>query len=241
MEEEITVTAAAAAGQEYTVWGLVMMADPVVKGVMILLVIMSVACWAIIFEKMVRISWLKGAIGRLARTRDSRARGGLSRRVLEAGEQELAADLDDPPTERRFRVENAMRFSLKSQIQQLEVGLPFLATTGSAAPFIGLFGTVWGIVNSFTAIAKEKDTSLAVVAPGIAEALIVTALGLAAAIPAVVAYNQITVALGRAYARGNESVIEIARDLVTGETEQEAQARRSRGANVEPLRAGKHT
>jgi hypothetical protein len=93
-----------------------------------------------------------------------------------------------------------MRLSLKSEIHQIEVGLPFLATIGSAAPFIGLFGTVWGIVNSFTAIAQQKDTSLAVVAPGIAEALIATALGLAAAIPAVMAYNQIAVALGRAFA-----------------------------------------
>ncbi|MFW2392399.1 MAG: MotA/TolQ/ExbB proton channel family protein, partial [Methyloceanibacter sp.] len=118
-------------------------------------------------------------------------------------------------------------------------GLPFLATIGSAAPFIGLFGTVWGIVNSFTAIATQKDTSLAVVAPGIAEALIATALGLAAAIPAVVAYNQITVALGRSFARGNSAVIDIARDLVAGETEQKPQGRR--GTNVEPLRAGKRS
>ena len=237
MEEEITVTAATT--HDYSVWGLVMQADPVVKGVMILLVLMSIACWAIIFEKLVRIGWLNGAIRRLAQSRDSRARGGLSRTVLEAGELELDADLDDTPTERRYRAENAMRFSLKSQIQKLEVGLPFLATIGSAAPFIGLFGTVWGIVNSFTAIATQKDTSLAVVAPGIAEALIATALGLAAAIPAVVAYNQITVALGRSFARGNSAVIDIARDLVAGETEQKPQGRR--GTNVEPLRAGKRS
>jgi biopolymer transport protein ExbB/TolQ len=217
VEEEITVTAATT--HDYSVWGLVMQADPVVKGVMILLVLMSIACWAIIFEKLVRIGWLNGAIRRLAQSRDSRARGGLSRTVLEAGERELDADLDDTPTERRYRAENAMRFSLKSQIQKLEVGLPFLATIGSAAPFIGLFGTVWGIVNSFTAIA--------------------TALGLAAAIPAVVAYNQITVALGRSFARGNSAVIDIARDLVAGETEQKPQGRR--GTNVEPLRAGKRS
>lgn len=127
-------------------------------------------------------------------------------------------------------------------MQRIEVGLPFLATIGSAAPFIGLFGTVWGIVNSFTAIAQQKDTSLAVVAPGIAEALIATALGLAAAIPAVMAYNQIAVALGRAYARGNSSVVEIARDVVMGEGRPErAEPRRPRGATVEPLRAGKHS
>ena len=238
MEQEIAVTAAQ---HDYTVWGLVMQADPVVKGVMLLLVLASVACWAIIFEKLVRIAWLKGAIRRLEKSHEGKARGGLARRVIEAGDVELEADLDDSPTERRYRVENAMRLSLKSEIHQIEVGLPFLATIGSAAPFIGLFGTVWGIVNSFTAIATQKDTSLAVVAPGIAEALIATALGLAAAIPAVMAYNQIAVALGRAYARGNSSVIEIARNLVTSETQQESQARRARGANVEPLRAGKHT
>lgn len=240
MEQEIAVTAAQ---HDYSVWGLVMQADPVVKGVMLLLVLASVACWAIIFEKIVRISWLKGAVRRLAKSRDGNARGGLARRILEAGDVELEADLDDSPTERRYRVENAMRLALKSEIHQIEVGLPFLATIGSAAPFIGLFGTVWGIVNSFTAIATQKDTSLAVVAPGIAEALIATALGLAAAIPAVMAYNQIAVALGRSFARGNSAVIAIARDLVTEDTQlgQQAQGRRARGANVEPLRAGKHS
>lgn len=239
MEEQIAVTAVAA--HDYTVWGLIMAADPVVKGVMILLVLMSVACWAITFEKMAKVFWLNRGIRRLARAREGKAHNGLARKVLEAGERELDAGLDDTATERRFRVETAMRFSLKSQIQQLEGGLPFLATIGSAAPFIGLFGTVWGIVNSFTAIATQKDTSLAVVAPGIAEALIATAMGLAAAIPAVMAYNQITVALGRAFARGNSSVIDIARHLVADETEQEVDARRARGTNVEPLRAGKHS
>ena len=91
--------------------------------------------------------------------------------------------------------------------------MPFLATLGSAAPFIGLFGTVWGIMNSFTAIAQTKDTSLAVVAPGIAEALFATAVGLAAAIPAVIAYNQITVALGRASDRMAPAIAGLARTL----------------------------
>jgi biopolymer transport protein ExbB/TolQ len=239
VDQEIAVTTAAV--PDYSIWGLVMQADPVVKGVMIILVLASVACWAIIFEKLIRIAWLNGAVRRLAKTRDSRERGGLTRRVLEAGERELETDQDDTPTEKRHRVESAMRFALKSEIHKVEVGLPFLATIGSAAPFIGLFGTVWGIVNSFTAIAQQKDTSLAVVAPGIAEALIATALGLAAAIPAVVAYNQITVALGRTFARGNSAVIEIARDLIVNEAQRSPEARRSRGANVEPLRAGKHS
>jgi biopolymer transport protein TolQ len=90
-----------------------------------------------------------------------------------------------------------MRAALSVDMRQLQTGLPFLATTGSAAPFIGLFGTVWGIMNSFSAIAASQDTSLAVVAPGIAEALFATAIGLVAAIPAVIAYNKLTTDLGR--------------------------------------------
>jgi biopolymer transport protein TolQ len=86
---------------------------------------------------------------------------------------------------------------LRSTCAGSKPGLAFLATTGSAAPFIGLFGTVWGIMNSFSAIAKSQDTSLSVVAPGIAEALFATAIGLVAAIPAVIAYNKLTSDLGR--------------------------------------------
>lgn len=234
MEQEIAI----ASGPDYSAWGLVMQADPVVKGVMLILVLASVACWAIIFEKIIKIWWLKRSIRRLAAAGDSQSQRGLARAVLQAGEREADVGHDDSPTERRHRVETAMRSELKSQLQRIEVGLPFLATIGSAAPFIGLFGTVWGIVNSFTAIAQQKDTSLAVVAPGIAEALIATALGLAAAIPAVMAYNQIAVALGRAYARGNSSIVEIARESVY---EGRAEARRPRGATVEPIRAGKHS
>ncbi|MGV1013968.1 MAG: MotA/TolQ/ExbB proton channel family protein [Methyloceanibacter sp.] len=216
-----------------------MQADPVVKGVMLILVLMSVACWAIIFEKIIRIGALNLAIRRLATARDSQSSRGLVRGVLLAGELEANTVLDDTTTERRYRIESAMRTELKSQLQRLEVGLPFLATIGSAAPFIGLFGTVWGIVNSFTAIAQQKDTSLAVVAPGIAEALIATALGLAAAIPAVIAYNQIAVSLGRAYARGNSSIIEIAREFVVDESR--AEVRRPHSATVERIHAGKHS
>ena len=235
MEQEIAI----ATGSDYSVWGLVMQADPAVKGVMIVLVLASVACWAIILEKVVTIWALKRSIRRLASARDSHSERGLAREVLRAGELEADIEQNDSPTEKRNRVETAMRSALKAQLQRIEVGLPFLATIGSAAPFIGLFGTVWGIVNSFTAIAQQKDTSLAVVAPGIAEALIATALGLAAAIPAVMAYNQIAVALGRAYARGTSSVVAIAREWVASEGR--AEARRPRGATIEPLRAGKHS
>lgn len=226
------------AGPDYSVYGLVMQADPVVKGVMLLLVIASVVCWAIIFEKYVRIRFLNQSIKRLGEASDGRRQRGLVRAVLQAGEQEAEIDLGDTPAERRYRVEHAMRASLKSQLQRLEYGLPFLATIGSAGPFIGLFGTVWGIVNSFTAIAQQKDTSLAVVAPGIAEALIATALGLAAAIPAVVAYNQISVSLGRAFARGSSAVTDIARESIVSDSRSDA--RRLRGGSVEPIRMGKH-
>ena len=89
----------------------------------------------------------------------------------------------------RQRVERAMSVTIQREMNKLERGMTFLATVGSTAPFIGLFGTVWGIMNSFTAIAQSNNTSLAVVAPGMAEALFATALGLVAAIPAVVAYN----------------------------------------------------
>ena len=99
--------------------------------------------------------------------------------------------------ERRERVEKAMRLALSGEMRRLETHLPFLATVGSAAPFVGLFGTVWGIMRSFAGIAAAHNTSLAVVAPGIAEALFATAMGLAAAIPAVVAYNKFTVDLSR--------------------------------------------
>jgi biopolymer transport protein TolQ len=101
----------------------------------------------------------------------------------------------------RQRVERAMTVTISREMQRLERGMTFLATVGSTAPFIGLFGTVWGIMNSFTAIAQTNNTSLAVVAPGIAEALFATALGLVAAIPAVVAYNGYSNRLGRYAAR----------------------------------------
>jgi biopolymer transport protein ExbB/TolQ len=126
-----------------------------------------------------------------------------------------------------------MRSALKSELQRIEAGLPFLATVGSAAPFVGLFGTVWGIMNSFTAIGQQQDTSLATVAPGIAEALFATALGLAAAIPAVMAYNHFAVKLGRAAARAGASISEIARKFSKHHGEAHPKA------TVEPLRAGK--
>jgi biopolymer transport protein TolQ len=97
----------------------------------------------------------------------------------------------------RQRIEQVMQITLQREMNQVERYMTFLASVGSTAPFIGLFGTVWGIMNSFKSIALTKNTSLAVVAPGIAEALFATALGLIAAIPAVIAYNKISSDIGR--------------------------------------------
>src|ERR1700746_320505 len=144
-----------------------MNADPVVKGVLLLLLAASVWSWAVILDKL----WRIGAVSRSARAHEARAAAAKS-----GGEMGIA---------------------LNGELGRLETHLPFLATLGSAAPFIGLFGTVWGIMRSFAGIAAAQNTSLAVVAPGIAEALFATAMGLAAAIPAGVAYNKITVELGR--------------------------------------------
>ena len=101
----------------------------------------------------------------------------------------------------------ACKIEAGAQIQRLQTGLPFLATVGSTAPFIGLFGTVWGIMHSFSGIASARDTSLATVAPGIAEALFATAIGLVAAIPAVLFYNQANVALSRVASRLSAAVV----------------------------------
>jgi len=218
---------------DYSVYGLVIHADPIVKGVLLLLLLASVAVWAIILEKIIRLCRLSTSISRLERAVHQAPDPGdrLVGSVLAAAkrEDEGADQRSESVAELRDFRERAMRSALKSELRRLEVGLPLLATIGSAAPFVGLFGTVWGIVNSFTAIAQQKDTSLAVVAPGIAEALIATAIGLAAAIPAVVAYNQISVSLGRAYARGNAAILELAKRPIGVQAADEPV----------PLRAGK--
>ena len=175
--------------------GLFLQADPIVKGVMILLILASLVSWTIIIEKLVRLAGARRqakSFARLVATGGMpEARSGISARVVAAA-QEAWRDQDSTETraERRERIERAMRAALTLDIKRLQVGLPFLASSGSAAPFIGLFGTVWGIMNSFSSIAKSQDTSLAVVAPGIAEALFATAIGLVVAIPAVLAYNK---------------------------------------------------
>ena len=193
-------------------------ADIVVKGVLLVLLAASVWSWAVIIDKL----WRLAAASRSAQTHEARVAAAHSApelvapelvapagrpngadpagHVLAAGWAESAQAAWPAPEslgERRERIERAMRLVLNAELRRLEARLPFLATLGSAAPFIGLFGTVWGIMRSFAGIAAANNTSLAVVAPGIAEALFATAMGLAAAIPAVVAYNKITVDLGR--------------------------------------------
>ncbi len=209
----------ASGANDYSLYGMLLTADPVVKVVMLGLAIASVSCWAIILEKVVRLSWLRGQIRRLeAAARSDVPSGnprGLLKTILAAGQSEAedGASRGEDRTGVRARLDRAMRGCLKSELQRQEGGLPFLATIGSSAPFIGLFGTVWGIMNSFTAIGMQQDTSLATVAPGIAEALFATALGLAAAIPAVMAYNAVSVSLTRLAARGGSAISELARSL----------------------------
>lgn len=230
----ILLTAAAGTAPDYSFYGMFMQADPIVKGVMIGLALASVVCWAIIFEKIVRLTWLRGQVRRLETIAKTGTVSGSTRgiigKLLTSGEEELVdgASRNEDRSDVRARVERALRGTLKSELQRQEAGLPFLATIGSAAPFIGLFGTVWGIMNSFTAIGQQQDTSLATVAPGIAEALLATALGLAAAIPAVMAYNAVSVALGRLASRANTSLVSIAKTMSRPTSE-----------TVVPMRAGK--
>ena len=190
--------------ETFTPIGLFMRADWVVKTVMILLILASFWSWVVIVEK-----WL--AFGSLNRRTRRFEKDFWSGRSLD----DLYAQYSQNPTQpmgvvfiaalrewkRSYekganlagvnsRVELAMNVAIQRETEKIERGLNYLATVGATAPFLGLFGTVWGIMNSFQAIAVRQDTTLAVVAPGIAEALFATALGLLAAIPAVVAFNR---------------------------------------------------
>jgi len=194
---------------------LFMQADIVVKAVMVGLVLASIWTWAIIIGQ-----WLK--MRRIVRENDrferdfwksenidtyleSRGRSELpSAKVLAAGVAEwrrstAAARIDKEGTRSRLAV--ALHSAVAAETDRAAVRLNILATVGSVAPFVGLFGTVWGIMRAFADIAGAQNTSLAVVAPGIAEALFATALGLFAAIPAVIAYNRFSFSINRFEAR----------------------------------------
>ncbi len=203
--------------------GLFWQADPIVKGVMLVLVLASVAVWAVILEKLFQLARLRREAARFERAvRTEELNGvdtGLAADILSAGhlewqERNLA---HESRGEMRERFERAMRAVMGARLRAAEPGLPLLATVGSVAPFVGLFGTVWGIMNSFTAIASANDTSLAVVAPGIAEALFATAIGLVAAIPAVVAYNKLSTDLGRIGQRFSAAITECSARLIRRE------------------------
>lgn len=168
-------------------------ADPVVQGVMLVLALCSLLCWTIGFEKLMRFVAFSRQIRNFecfvdAETGAPPAPSGLAERLQTLANKELRHPTHSL-SEFQAALERSLQAEAASQLRRLQAGLPLLATVGSTAPFVGLFGTVWGIMNSFSGIAAAKDTSIAVVAPGIAEALLATAIGLAAAIPAVVFYN----------------------------------------------------
>ncbi len=211
----VTATALAPAAHDLSLFSLFLMADWVVKGVMISLLLASVWVWAIVFEKVVSIRrarreadafeerfWSGGSLDELY-TREGETPAHPIAAVFGAAMREWKRSAARPPTSDlavtglKERVERAMGVAIQREMERLERWMVFLATVGSAAPFIGLFGTVWGIMNSFSAIAGMQNTSLAVVAPGIAEALFATAIGLVAAIPATIAYNKLATDLAR--------------------------------------------
>lgn len=208
LEVTLPVFPAAAGLFDTQVLNHVLLAGPIVKLVLLILIGFSVVSWAIIFMKIKLFRGIEGIHADFARAfSDGKALPALYEQaekgkkapmteVFRAGYIELTrihrerGETASPGG--RFPVENVMRAMHKTtheQVSEMEQLLPFLATTGSATPFIGLFGTVWGIMNAFSGIATAGNATLATVAPGIAEALVATAAGLVAAIPAVIAYN----------------------------------------------------
>ncbi len=201
---------------DLSAWGLFLQADMIIKLVMLLLVAASVWSWAIIVDKWITFKslnikagkfetsfWSGEALEKLYGRIHNKANDPMARTFC-AGMNEWKLTMEgtghvDGSLRASLgqRIDRAMATAISREISQLERYMAFLATVGSTAPFIGLFGTVWGIMNSFTAIAGSQNTSLAVVAPGIAEALFATAIGLVAAIPAVIAYNKFSTDLGR--------------------------------------------
>ncbi len=211
----VTASGLAPVAHDLSLWGLFLQADWVVKGVMIALLLASVWVWAIIFEKVTTLRrvkraadsfedrfWSGGSLEEL-HNREGENPSHPMAAIFGAGMREWrrsagrGAFSDLAVTGMKERVDRAMGVAVNREMERLERWMVFLATVGSAAPFIGLFGTVWGIMNSFSAIAGMQNTNLAVVAPGIAEALFATAIGLIAAIPATIAYNKIASDLAR--------------------------------------------
>lgn len=226
METE-TLELATHAATSLSGWALFMQADIIVKFVMVALVVASICSWAIIFDKisvlkLVKLKtkkfeerfWSGGSLDELFEYIGSKPTNPMAAVFVAAMKEWKKANISKSSKSSRGvqlrgvslqqRIEKAMQITLDREIDSLENKLGFLASTGSVSPFVGLFGTVWGIMNSFNAIGAMQNTSLAIVAPGIAEALFATALGLVAAIPAVVAYNKFSTDIDR-YAKRLEN------------------------------------
>ena len=203
MEADITSQAVGlASSTDFSILQLFIRADIIVKSVIIILIVSSIYSWAIIFEKIKLFKKINLS------SQDFENKFWKSKSA-ESFYNNLPTNVEDPLTNvfknsmqvllksKRSstldeKVSTMLEINIEQQMEKIEKKYTFLATVGSTAPFIGLFGTVWGIMNSFQSIAISRNTSLAIVAPGIAEALFATALGLLAAIPAVVAFNKFT-------------------------------------------------
>ncbi len=201
MEADITSQAVGlATSADFTILNLFLRADIIVKSVIIILIAASIYSWAIIIEKY-------RLFKKINLTTEEFETKFWKSKSAETFYNNLPVDIDDPmanlfkdtmqvviksrsKSNLSERLTNILEVNIEKQMNNIEKSYTFLATVGSTAPFIGLFGTVWGIMNSFQSIAISRNTSLAIVAPGIAEALFATALGLLAAIPAVVAFNK---------------------------------------------------
>jgi biopolymer transport protein TolQ len=201
MEADISTQAVGlASSADFSLMNLFLRADFVVKAVIILLIACSIYSWAVIIEKF-------RLFKKINQTTEEFETKFWNSKSAETFYNNLPANIEDPmalvfkdamqnllkrrsKSDLNNRMTTLLETGIEKQISKISKGFTFLATVGSTAPFIGLFGTVWGIMNSFQSIAISRNTSLAIVAPGIAEALFATALGLLAAIPAVVAYNK---------------------------------------------------
>ena len=201
MEADITSQAVGlASSADFSILNLFLRADVIVKSVIIILIAASIYSWAVIIEKF-------RLFKKINKSSEEFENKFWKSRSAESFYNNLPENIDDPmanvfkdtmqviiksksKSNLPNRLESMLEVNIEKQMNRLDKNYTFLATVGSTAPFIGLFGTVWGIMNSFQSIAISRNTSLAIVAPGIAEALFATALGLLAAIPAVVAYNK---------------------------------------------------
>ena len=218
MDRAVDAVNLASAGSHLSLWSLFLEADVVVKLVMLGLLGASIWVWAVVFEKwssLRRVNkaadqfedrfWSGGSLDDLFDQEGGSPSHPMASVFAAAmGEWRRSmrvAGADIAHTSVRERIDRAITVTAQREMDRLERWMVFLASVGATAPFVGLFGTVWGIMRSFSAIAAMQTTNLAVVAPGIAEALFATAIGLVAAIPAVLAYNQISNSLSRFAAR----------------------------------------